>query len=237
MRLVCISDTHTMGPKVTVPDGDVLLHTGDHTFRGTLEETEGALEWLSSLPHKHKVFIAGNHDFFWDSNAPAQFRGWKVHSAEASQAQLEIRKRQILLKYPGLTYLQDSGVEIEGVKFYGSPWQPWFYEWAFNFPSNDGADKAKEIWGKIPANTHVLLTHTPPKGIRDQNVFDGPHNHRLGDPHLRERIGNLDDLWVHAFGHIHGGYGIEVVDGTTFVNGAICTEGYEPTNLPIVVDV
>ena len=60
-RIVCISDTHCA--EIDVPDGDILLHAGDLTYMGKPDELRVVMDWLSSLPHKHKIFIAGNHDF------------------------------------------------------------------------------------------------------------------------------------------------------------------------------
>ncbi len=159
MRIVCLSDTHTMGRRVTVPDGDVLIHAGDHTLRGTESEMIPALEWLDSLPHRRKVFIAGNHDWFLDENAPLGFRTWDLRRWSSIE--------DMLKRFPALTYLQDSAATIDGVKFYGSPWQPRFQNWAFNFPA-EPSPLPQEVWEKVPADTEVLITHTPPFGYLGQ---------------------------------------------------------------------
>jgi hypothetical protein len=52
-RFVCISDTHAHA--FEVPDGDVLLHSGDLTNTGTLREFEKTMDWLYSLPHRIKM--------------------------------------------------------------------------------------------------------------------------------------------------------------------------------------
>jgi calcineurin-like phosphoesterase family protein len=239
LKIVALSDTHTMGHRITVPDGDVLVHAGDLTFRGTEDEIRGELGWLESLPHKHKLFVAGNHDFGFDKNAPAEFRGWKVHPSGLTPDELELRKKRLLADFPGLTYLENSGCEIEGVKFYGSPNQPWFWDWAFNFPKKElkSGITAERTWAAIPDDTEVLITHGPPAGIRDRNTHDyGPENHRLGDPFLRTRLLTLPRLSMHIFGHIHGGYGTEFsADGrVAFINAASCNEDYAPINEPIV---
>lgn len=237
MRFVCLSDTHTMGRKVGVPDGDVLLHAGDLTLRGTESETLAALEWLESLPHKHKVLVAGNHDFFFDNDAPAIFRDWRVRPFNFTPGDMQKRKEATLARYPGLTYLEDESTTIDGLKIYGSPWQPWFWDWAFNFPERDDGNAARALWRHIPDDTDILLTHTPPLGILDRNLFDGRDNHRIGDQALAERLQDLPGLRAHVFGHFHGGYGQETRGGTLFVNACICTEEYRPTNAPIVFDL
>lgn len=228
MRLICVSDTHTYGKRVLVPDGDVLLHAGDHTFKGTETEVYTALAWLESLPHKHKLFIAGNHDWFFDINRPTSFRGWNLTTNMAISEMLDC--------FPGITYLQDSGVEIDGLKFWGSPWQPAFYDWAFNLYGEPAAEK---VWSQIPDDTNVLITHGPPHGILDRTL---PGDQRAGCPVLARHLSRLSALRLHVFGHLHESYGraeFQAEDGAklTFVNASINTREYDPTNAPIVVDL
>jgi predicted phosphohydrolase len=64
MRLVFVSDTHTHR-NINLPEGDVLVHAGDATSTGTLPQVSQFLEWFSSQPHRHKIFIAGNHDWLF----------------------------------------------------------------------------------------------------------------------------------------------------------------------------
>ena len=243
MKIVAISDTHNMGKEISVPHGDVLIHAGDHTMRGTEKETKQALDWLSSLPHRHKIFIAGNHDWFFYDNAPRRFRNWSLYK--------HYTKTEMLKKYPNLIYLEDSSVIIEGRKFYGSPWQPWYYDWAFNFPLMDGASKlfpemfrdqkaAIKKWSQIPKDTNVLITHCPPTGIGDKVIGGDDH---VADTQLRERLFDLPMLSAHVFGHIHTGHGLYLKgkeDGfdnlITFVNAAICDADYEPIQPPIVFE-
>lgn len=240
MRIVCLSDTHTYGRRLVVPDGDVLIHAGDHTFLGTKEETKQALKWLASLPHQHKLLIAGNHDFYFDDDAPEYFRSWKTYKPYTKQNMLE--RHGI-----GLTYLEDSGAEIDGVTFYGSPWSPAYYDWAFNFKEawKGGLAQAEQEWANIPTDVNVLITHTPPQGILDA-AADG---RKTGCYLLRRRVQQLPQLRLHVFGHIHESYGREdykevPYDGSgerqlTFVNASICNLEYDPDNLrqPIVVDL
>ena len=100
MRLVILSDTHGLhGFISSVPDGDVLIHAGDMTGRGTLEELEGLLGWFGALPHQHKLLVAGNHDWMFERR-PTVVEG---------------------LIPTGVTYLRDTGVSIAGINFWGSP--------------------------------------------------------------------------------------------------------------------
>ena len=65
-RIVCISDTHNRHDNIKVPDGDILIHAGDATNGGTIEEIAAFGKWFASLSHKHKIFVAGNHDWLFE---------------------------------------------------------------------------------------------------------------------------------------------------------------------------
>jgi Icc-related predicted phosphoesterase len=208
LRIVCLSDTHNCNEQITVPDGDILIHAGDATIRGTQFEVEEFLKWFSSLPHKHKIFVAGNHDWLYETNN---------------------RFARLLTAKFNIKYLQDSSVEIENLKIYGSPWQPRFFDWAFNL--NRGEEMA-EKWQMIPKETDILITHAPPFGILDKT----PNGDLAGCEELRKKIEKLR-LKAHIFGHIHCGYGIIGKSGVKFINASICDESYLPTNSPIVFDI
>ncbi|HEX8289151.1 MAG TPA: metallophosphoesterase, partial [Pyrinomonadaceae bacterium] len=142
-RIVCLSDTHNFNENIAVPDGDILIHAGDATVRGTQYEIEMFLSWFYSLPHKNKIFVAGNHDWLYQTDN---------HLARLLTADYKIK------------YLQDSPCRINNLKIYGSPWQPRFYDWAFNL--NRGSEIA-EKWKMIPHDTDILVTHGPPFEILD----------------------------------------------------------------------
>jgi 3',5'-cyclic AMP phosphodiesterase CpdA len=67
-RIVCISDTHNFHEQIRIPDGDILIHAGDATNRGTVEEIVFFNQWFCRLPHRHKIFVAGNHDWLFETN-------------------------------------------------------------------------------------------------------------------------------------------------------------------------
>jgi len=235
MRIVTLSDTHNLHNKITVPDGDLVIHAGDSTGRGTPHELEAFLVWFRDLPHRHKVLISGNHDFCFEESPRNPMRRQQAQWQGAVQGHGEtivIRSgigRDFVKDIGGITYLQDEGTVIEGLKIWGSPWQPWFFDWAFNLRRGpDIADK----WALIPDGTDVVVTHGPPAGILDR-TDDG---RSVGCEDLRDRIAVVKPK-LHVFGHIHEGYGRELHDQTTYVNAAICTSAYRPTNSPIVVDL
>ncbi len=230
MRIVCISDTHGYGRRIDVPPGDVLVHAGDHTFTGQEREIHAALTWLAEQPHDHKLLIAGNHDWFFDPAAPAEFRGLSLRRTHSLES--------MLAEFPALTYLCDSSTTIGGVSFYGSPWQPYFQGWAFNFPNSGESRSPARTWAKIPPDVDVLITHGPPYGTLDAVL---PGGDRKGDYALLRRVQELKRLRLHVFGHIHEGYGTveREIDGRSiaFVNASINTRDYRPVNKPITADV
>lgn len=224
LRLVCISDTHNLTDKLVLPAGDVLVHAGDFSNVGKPKEVLHFNEFLSRQPFAHKVVIAGNHDIIFDlanyrSLAP-RFHPGVFFDAAAAKASLT-----------GCTYLEDSGCVIDGVKFWGSPWQPNFYDWAFN--ETRGAPIAK-FWAKIPAGVDVLMTHGPPIGHGDICL---PGRHRAGCVDLLQEIQTRIHPKIHVFGHIHEGYGATSDGHTLFLNASICTLSYAPANAPLVIDV
>jgi hypothetical protein len=144
------------------------------------------------------------------------------------------------LSQSNITYLEDSSFSIETpefdrpIKFYGSPWQPWFYDWAFNLPRL--GTELQEKWNMIPEDTDVLITHSPPNGYGDLvNNWRQPNTH-VGCECLISRINEINPI-VNIFGHIHEGYGVYTNEKTTFVNASTCTAGYQPINKPIIIDL
>ncbi|MBA3784786.1 MAG: metallophosphoesterase [Acidobacteria bacterium] len=209
-KIVCLSDTHNCSEQIIVPNGDILIHAGDATIRGTIDEIILFNEWFANLPHAYKIFVAGNHDWLFETN--------------------NRYARNLLDK--SIIYLQDSSVEIGGLKIYGSPWQPRFFDWAFNLMR--GAELA-EKWKLIPDDTDILITHGPPFGILDE-VPRQYWIENTGCEELRKRVETIKPK-LHIFGHIHCGYGQAEKFGVKFVNASNCDESYEPTNAPIVIDL
>jgi Icc-related predicted phosphoesterase len=220
MNIVCISDTHCRLRKVKIPDGDILVHTGDLTFKGDIAETSQELRELGRHKDRFKaiILVEGNQD-------------WLGARQPALMDQM--------CKDNGITLLRDSGTTVEGLRIYGSPWQPEFCRWAFNLPRGE---PLKEKWGLIPDDTQVLLTHSPPMGILDYieefngNIGEFELKH-LGCADLYNRVMELKDLKLSVFGHIHHSNGMTKIGNTTFINASICTEQYKPKNLPFIFSV
>lgn len=211
-----MSDTHGMHDKVHIPDGDVLIHAGDCVDDAGQAALRNFLTWFESKPHKHKILVAGNHDW--------AFEKWP-----------DLATSMVRTVAPSVTYLQDSGCEIDGLKFWGSPYQPEFRNWAFNLPRGP---ELKRHWDMVPRNTDVLITHCPPYGILDVSGFD---NEKVGCRDLYEAILEIQPQ-LHCFGHIHHSYGhqrliSDVGYPTMCVNAAICDERYRPVRKPFIYDI
>lgn len=192
-----------------MPKGDILVAAGDICPYGSMEDVKWFARWIAKQPYKYKILIAGNHD------KPFEKQNDLARALTASEA-------------PGIHYLQDSPIKIEGILFYGSPWTPTFMDWHFM------ADRGVPIrakWEKIPKGTDVLITHGPPATILD-NVNGTPQ----GCSDLFERVMQVKPTY-HIFGHIHEGYGRIQREGTTFVNASICSERYVPENAPVILEI
>ena len=208
VRIVCISDTHGQHTKLSVPDGDVLIHAGDFmAFGDTPREIVDFTHWLGKQHHRYKIVIAGNHDLIFERHPGAA--------------------RELL---GNAIYLENSATELAGLKIWGSPVQPEFNNWAFNVAR--GAAILR-YWKMIPANTDVLVTHGPPFGVLDKAHPSSAH---LGCEELAKAVEQIKPR-LHVFGHIHGGHGFSGGKDTQFVNASVVNEAYRLVHEPQVVEI
>ena len=210
-----ISDTHNFHNDLELPDADILFHTGDFTLIGDHSEVYDFNEWLGTLKQfAYKVVIAGNHDKCVGMD---QFYGVK-HITNA-------------------IYLQNSAVEIEGFKIWGSPMTPAFQQMRAGLTFYTNSDReAKGVWRGMPRDTDILLTHGPPYGYLDVVVrnWDYMMTEHVGDKMLLDKVNKVKPKY-HAFGHVHEGYGIHETDDTTFINCSVINGAYNLVNEPIVM--
>jgi Icc-related predicted phosphoesterase len=214
MIITFISDTHTKhrNCELDLPGGDLLIHAGDFMNSG-YEKTEAIefFDWFDEINnYDYKIFIAGNHDR-WMENAPDVAKG-------------------ILTGYKTIDYLEDSKIVINDINIYGSPWQPTFYNWAFNLPRN--GVELQENWSNIPNDIEILITHGPPWGYLDVTPYG---NLNVGCELLRVRVDELKPK-IHVFGHVHSGYGYYYNGHTHFINAAILNERYNYENKPLTIE-
>jgi Icc-related predicted phosphoesterase len=207
MIIDCISDLHGEYPELE--GGDLLIVAGDLTASDTQSQHKEFFEWLDSQEYDAKVYIAGNHDNYYQKN-------------EA--------KKQV---YPsGIVYLEDQRAEFEGLKIWGSPWTHSFpgmnpHCMAFTKPPG----QLKDYWDLIPDNIDILITHGPPYRILDQNKY----GQLCGCQDLRNKVLGLQRLKLHVFGHIHEGHGRTFTVHSSFVNASLMNGDYEFVNKPIRV--
>lgn len=205
MRIVLISDTHGLHRQLNVPDGDMLIHAGDFTLNSKPPSIVADFNaWLGSLPHRHKVVVPGNHEFLLE----------------------EPPNRSAITN---ATLLVDSGVEIEGLKIWGSPTTP-LYGGAFG---RSNPDDRKRLWAQIPDNLDIVVTHGPPFAILDHSRS---LERREGCPQLLEAVFRAFPR-VHVFGHIHHGYGTLRTSDTIFVNASLLGDSGNLDRKPIVIDL
>lgn len=234
MKIVHISDTHGKHNNVKMPACDVICFTGDMGTRTDLKELTEFLIWLEKQEADRKIWIAGNHDICMDKKwvEKKKNEGY-IEGMLASKAWHEARA---LIESYNVKYLENTEYVYKGIKFYGSPYSPSFHRdrWVFNA---DRGQEIKSIWGKIPSDVDVLLTHSPCLGILDEVPLEGRKDWHI-DGHvgcedlknvIREKLTNLK---LHCFGHIHDNTGIVInkVSRTRqviFSNGACVNNKYE----------
>jgi Icc-related predicted phosphoesterase len=203
MKITTISDTHGLHHQLQLPGGDVLIHAGDVCNRGSAIEALDFMNWFSNQNYAYKIFIAGNHDFYFEKEPIAAIQS---------------------LLPENVFYLNDSGITIEGISFWGSPITPEFHNMAFN--RKRGIDIAKH-WDLISPDTDVLITHGPAYGILDKTF----QNWYVGCTDLLARIEEIKPQY-HIFGHIHEGFGLVEREGTTFINTSSVDFRYKMRKTP-----
>jgi len=228
LRFVCISDTHgrhwDLHPRL--PEGDVLLHAGDFSMEGGLEEVQDFARWLRLLPFQHKVVIAGNHDLSFDRT----YKGPRIRDGNEAA-----KIREAFVAACGadgqVKYLEDELCDIGGISIYGSPWQPNFASWAFNLPRGQ---ELLDKWRAIPEGVQVLVVHGPALGRGDLCL---PSGRRAGCADLLAEVqGRIRPEFL-VCGHVHESAGV-TFDGTThFVNASSVNEDYECFHPPLVFDI
>jgi Icc-related predicted phosphoesterase len=222
LRIVVISDTHNLHRQLQLPEGDLLIHAGDFTISGgghyDIPVIRDFNDWLAEQPHPYKIVVPGNHDRYFEDYP---------HLA-----------RELITN---ARLVQDEAFEIEGLKFYASPWTPRFGSDYWKFHKRRGSE-ILAVWEKIPSGLDVLITHGPPMGVLDYvgiqdsgwgTVIGGEH---AGDEMLYREVIHRAKPKIHVFGHIHPGYGTVRYGDTQFYNASQCGDSYAIINRPWVID-
>lgn len=206
MLIYALSDTHNLHNKVEVPECDILIHAGDATGRGSMEELIPFLNWYSKQKAKYKVLIPGNHD--WGFEKMPDF--YKHECQER-----------------GISLLMDEMVELDGIKIYGSGITPYFCNWAFN---RMPGPEIQTHWDKIPSGMDIIITHGPAYQILDMNML----SQNCGCDQLLSKLLEVKPK-AHICGHLHENYGVKEFMGIKFHNVALCNEAYRIAEKPMEI--
>lgn len=195
MKIAAFSDCHWLYNDILeFPEADICIFAGDWCGSGYyFQETIDFVSWFKKLPYKYKIAVPGNHDRI---------------------CQLNEQVCKDLFKQADAHLLIDEKIDIHGLSIYGSPWSPFFNNWAYMLPE----EQLKWKFKYIPDNLDILVTHTPPKGICDPNNY--------GSEALRKRLNDINPK-IHIFGHNHGGYGYTETINTKFYNVSVCSDADE----------
>ena len=202
MKILHLSDTHAAHHRLReLPEADVVVHSGDFCMVGEEREALDFLNWFCDLPYQHKIFICGNHD--------SCLYGANIDGLDSN-----------------VHYLCNSGIEIEGLKFYGVPM----------FMEDCVTNRQTSYYTNTPADTDILITHSPAYGILDlDDSIDGDFIH-YGSEEILELVMKIHPR-AHLFGHIHRQHGLTKQNGIIFSNGAIMNEDYSQLNIPNIIEI
>jgi len=193
LNIIATSDLH--GARPEIPECDILIVAGDTTARDSYDERMRFRDWLYYAPAKEKVVIAGNHDSMFMYDPREQVK--EAH------------------------YLLNSGIDVMGLKVWGSPYTPPFMSW--NFMPED--DERRDAFMTMPDKFDILVTHGPEYGILDRNT----RGEWCGDKVLASVL-SIKQPKVHIFGHIHEGFGHTKISGKESYNVSYVDQYYQNTN-------
>ena len=171
-KIFAFSDTHGMYRRLSIPaDTDILICAGDACEGFNPADLQDFFAWYTSFPTKLRIFVPGNHD--------------RVFNQEPAQARNLIPG--------GVVYMENEGLEFDGIKFYSVPARPYL-----------------KTPATIPADVDFLITHGPAYSYLDRN---------LGCKQLFLSVAGARPKY-HIFGHVHeeGLQRKAMLGGTTFLN-------------------
>ena len=202
IRIIAISDTHNGYNKLTQQlidlyqsENDILVHCGDMTERGSVDELNNINSWFGELPYKYKIAISGNMDGIGLDKQ--HIDGYKI--------------------FTNAVYLQHQSLEIpdlgsNGFKIFASPYTPEFVG-GFQLYSEK---ESRLKWQDIPNDIDLLISHGPPYNILDSTS----RGMSIGDKVLMNEINQRIKPKAVLFGHVHASFGQTEVDGIQYVNAA-----------------
>ena len=207
MKITIISDTHNLHRQFAPLEGDVLIHCGD--MFNLRDDDPSAItdmdDWFGEQKFDLILCTGGNHDHLLQDYV--KYRGNPFKNA---------------------IFLQDESYKYNGVVFYGAPWVPELASHAFYQNSRGLITK----WSKIPSETDVLITHTPPSGILDQSSL----GLQLGCEFLPRELMRVAPK-LHCFGHVHASPGRVKQGRTTYINASSVNSQIQLVREPLVFEI
>ncbi len=204
--ITLIADTHNQHQQIFIDKCDVLIIAGDYSRKNLEKEVKEFIKWLARQPARYKILINGNHDRF-------SYRHPKAFNH--------------LIAEHEIIFLENNSISIEGINFWGSPVTVPVIDGIYNQVERKNSDR-KLIWDTIPDYTDIVITHSPPFGIKDAVR----NNEHLGCKFLYDKILQIKPKY-HLFGHIHQDYGEYESNNIHFINGAIVNNSEEVIRKPI----
>ena len=230
-RIVCISDMHSRFCELTIPAGDILICAGDLTHGGYFKELVAFNNWISTLPHKHKIVIAGNHDRGLDPIAKQS-----PHFQPQDESEMNLSSQDYKNILSNCTYLEFSDINLFGWKIYGLPTslrKTYGSGKSAAFQVAMGSQEHIQIIKSIPSDVDILVSHGPPYGVGDYEK--GNH---VGDSLLRKEVEEWLKPRYHIFGHVHASYGVYTNGMTTFINpSSKMVPKSDNLNAPVILDI
>lgn len=202
MKILHLSDTHGAHRRLLkLPDADIVVHSGDFCMIGEEKEALDFFNWFCDLPYRHKIFIAGNHD--------SCLYGATIDGLDSN-----------------VHYLCNSGIDIDGLKFYGVPM----------FLEDCISSRQTRYYSSVPEDTDVLITHSPAYGILDLDDSINGEFINYGSEEILESVMRIKPR-LHLFGHVHRQYGMTEQNNIIFSNGAIMSDDYSKLNKPMIINL
>lgn len=213
LKIIAFSDIHGQYKNLVLPDADVVICAGDFSAQGHFRDAMEFATWLKSLPHKHKIVIAGNHDEFFEYKSSKE-----IHDV-------------IFGGDKSIHYLLDSWIVIDGITFYGTPWTMPFNNWSFMY--KDEGHEFKMV-DNIPTDIDVLITHGPPYGCGDYLPDD---NKNVGSLKLRQHLEGRINSKIVITGHIHEGFGQHKLGDKIIYNVSVLDGDYKLVNPVTIIEL
>ncbi len=195
ITIAVYGDTHNKHALIKNPPAcDLLIHVGDFTGLGTVNEICSFTDWIrKAYPSTPIIVIDGNHERF---KKPA----YVYSSPDRSRIPASQEAKERLFQNANIHYLASGqSVEIFGLTITGLPWE------------NDGDSAYQQI--EISQQTNIMVSHCPPKGFLDREKTDDP---QFGSEVIKDKILGLPNLSACFFGHAHlarGALGLNKGDG------------------------